>query len=105
MTVTSTALQIADAHSDATEDTSTTEVAAMLMNSSSWLDREDFTSRFAITGSDGTPTGDINWKAAVTALDVGELPCGNREQRIFRLAAQHRCRNPGQPQRHLGRHR
>jgi hypothetical protein len=29
----------------------------------------------------------IDWEAAVTALDAGELPCSNGERRVLRLAA------------------
>jgi hypothetical protein len=30
---------------------------------------------------------DIDWPAAITALDTGDLPCSGGEQRMLRLAA------------------
>jgi len=39
-----------------------------------WLHREDFTSRFILTGtsvSDGTAMASIGWEAAITAFDAG----------------------------------
>lgn len=29
----------------------------------------------------------IDWEAAISALDAGELPCSNGERRVLRLAA------------------
>ena len=56
-----------------------------------WLHREDFTSRFIITGtsiSDGTTVlAATDWEAAVTALRAGELPASGGERRMLLLAA------------------
>ena len=56
-----------------------------------WLHREDFTCRFVTVGPDscdaGTMLASIDWEAAVTALDAGELPCSGGERRVLRLAA------------------
>jgi hypothetical protein len=37
--------------------------------------------------ANGTALADINWPAAITALDTGALPCSGGDQRILRLAA------------------
>jgi hypothetical protein len=48
----------------------------------------DFTSRFIEHGtSSGTPMAAIDWGAAITALNAGELPCSGGERRILQLAA------------------
>jgi hypothetical protein len=64
---------------------------ALLIASGAFLHRGDFTGRFIHHGtcaSDGTTAmAAINWDAAITALNVGELPCSGGEQRILRLAA------------------
>src|ERR1039458_3563017 len=53
------------------------------------LHREDFTSRFIITGtsvSDGTAMASIGWEAAITAIDAGQLSCGSGGgRRVLRL--------------------
>jgi hypothetical protein len=36
----------------------------------------------------------IDWEAAITALDAGELPCSNGERRVLRLAASIAARTP-----------
>jgi ABC-type cobalamin/Fe3+-siderophores transport system ATPase subunit len=51
-----------------------------------FLDRDDFTSRF-ITRDTATRMAVIDWAAAITALDAGEIPCSGGEQRTLRLAA------------------
>jgi hypothetical protein len=90
MTTASAEDQVADALTAGAGGEGTTEAAVMLLAGCGfWLDREDFASRF-ITGGDGgdaTPPASIDWEAAVTALDAGELPCTGGEQRILRLAA------------------
>jgi hypothetical protein len=48
-----------------------------------WLAREDFT-RFIHHGSG---TAAIDWEAATSAMDSGELPCSGRGRRILRFAA------------------
>jgi hypothetical protein len=63
----------------------------LLIGHDTFLRRPDFTDRFIEPGSytttDGTAPATINWTAAVTALDTGELPCSSGQQRILRLAA------------------
>jgi len=65
--------------------------AELLIGHRSFLDRSDFTGRFIRLGtsiSDGVTTmAAIDWPAAITALDTGDLPCSGGEQRILRLAA------------------
>ena len=48
-----------------------------------WLERDDF-SCFIHHGSG---TAAIDWEAAITALDAGELPSSAGEKRMLRLAA------------------
>jgi hypothetical protein len=61
---------------------------ALLASNGTFLRRDDFTTRFIDHGtSDGTPMAAIDWDAAVTALNTGELPCSGGERRILRLSA------------------
>jgi hypothetical protein len=61
---------------------------SLLIDSGCWLGREDFTTRFVTVGTDEDgPIASIDWEAAITALDAGELPCSGGERRILRLAA------------------
>jgi hypothetical protein len=63
----------------------------LLISNGTFLHRDDFTSRFIETGtsiSDGiTPMAAIDWEAAITALQAGELPCSGGERRILQLSA------------------
>jgi hypothetical protein len=60
----------------------------LLISNGTFLHRDDFTSRFIHYGtSDGTPMAAIDWHAAITALEVGSLPCSGGERRILQLAA------------------
>jgi hypothetical protein len=63
----------------------------LLIASGMFLHRGDFAGRFIRHGTsitDGTITmAAIDWAAAITALDAGELPCSGGEQRVLRLAA------------------
>ena len=63
----------------------------LLISHASWLDREDFQDQFIHTGisiTDGvTAMAEIDWPAAVSALDARELPCSGGEERMLRLAA------------------
>ena len=63
----------------------------LLISNGTFLHRDDFTSRFIETGtsiSDGTtPMAAIDWEAAITALQAGELPCSGGERRILLLSA------------------
>ena len=61
---------------------------ALLTGNGTFLHRDDFTSRFIQHGtSSGTPMAAIDWHAAITALQAGELPCSGGERRILLLAA------------------
>ena len=63
----------------------------LLIASGAFLHRHDFTSRFIEHGtsiSDGTtPMAAIDWDAAITALNAGDLPCSGGERRILQLSA------------------
>jgi hypothetical protein len=54
-----------------------------------WLRRPQF-QRFIHSGrwqASGVPFSHIRWRAAVTALDRGHLPCSSSEADILRIAA------------------
>jgi hypothetical protein len=60
----------------------------LLIANGTFLHRDDFTSQFITYGtSDGTLIAAIDWGAAITALQVGELPCSGGERRILQLSA------------------
>jgi hypothetical protein len=63
----------------------------LLISHGSFLARSDFTGHYIRLGTsitDGITTmADIDWPAAITALDTGDLPCSGGEQRMLRLAA------------------
>ena len=63
----------------------------LLISHGTWLHRDDFTGPFVHTGvsiTDGiTKMAQIDWPAAIAALDAGSLPCSGGEQRMLRLAA------------------
>jgi len=64
--------------------------AELLIRHAAWLRRSDFRDRFvrtATTITDDTEMADIDWPAAINALDAGELPCSGGEGRMLRLAA------------------
>jgi hypothetical protein len=55
---------------------------------STFLHRDDFTSRFIDHGtSGGTPMAAVDWDAAVTTLTSGGLPCSGGERRALLLSA------------------
>lgn len=61
---------------------------ALLISNGTFLHRNDFTSRFVQHGMTcGTVTASIDWDAAITALQAGELPCSGGERRTLQLAA------------------
>jgi hypothetical protein len=70
----------------------TLEAGVDLLIAHAWLlDRSDFRDRYVHHGisiTDGTTDmAEIDWAAAINALDTGELPCSGGERRILRLAA------------------
>jgi hypothetical protein len=61
---------------------------ALLTGNGTFLRRDDFTSRFIQHGTScGTHRAVIDWAAAITALQAGELPCSGGERRILLLSA------------------
>jgi hypothetical protein len=62
----------------------------LLIAHACWLDREDF-ARFIRTGTSITDSTTelalIDWAAAITALNTGELPCSSGERKVLQLAA------------------
>jgi hypothetical protein len=65
--------------------------AELLISHGSFLARSDFTGRFIHVGTsitDGATTmAQIDWPAAITALNSGGIPCSGGERRILQLAA------------------
>ena len=65
--------------------------AGLLIGHGTWLHRDDFAGAFVRTGvsiTDGiTKMAQIDWPAAIAALDAGSLPCSGGERRMLRLAA------------------
>jgi hypothetical protein len=65
--------------------------AELLISHRTWLRRADFRDRFIHHGAsitDGlTAMAEIDWPAAITALDYGDLAASSSEQQILRLAA------------------
>jgi ADP-ribose pyrophosphatase YjhB (NUDIX family) len=62
----------------------------LLIHHAIWLQRSDFRDRFVRTGAsmaDNTQMATIDWPAAITALETGDLPCSGGEGRMLRLAA------------------
>jgi hypothetical protein len=63
----------------------------LLIGHATFLHREDFRDRFVHLGTsiaDGvTPMAEIDWPAAIRALDARDLPCSGGEERMLRLAA------------------
>jgi hypothetical protein len=63
----------------------------LLISHDTWLHRSDFTTQFVHAGTSITDslttTAQIDWPAAITALDAGTLPCSGGEQRMLRLAS------------------
>ena len=61
---------------------------ALLAGSGAFLHRQDFAGRFIEHGgSGGTAMAAIDWDAAITALNGGELPCSGGERRLLLLPA------------------
>lgn len=59
----------------------------LLIGHASWLQRTDFTERFVHLDVDNARMADIDWTAAITALDAATLPCSSSEAQMLRLAS------------------
>ena len=62
----------------------------LLIANGTFLHRDDFTSRFVLTGTSARTRirmAAIDWDAVATALAAGDLPCSGGERRILKLAA------------------
>ena len=63
----------------------------LLISHACWPHRQDFQDQFIRTGTsitDGVTTmAEIDWPAAISALDTRDLPCSGGEERMLRLAA------------------
>jgi hypothetical protein len=74
---------------------------SLIIDCGSWLQREDFTSRFINIGTgasdEDAPMASIDWAAAITVLDGGEIPCSGGERRVLRLAASIAAGTPVSP--------
>lgn len=67
-----------------------TAAVDLLITHRYWLTRAAFTDRFVhpVTTGDGRRVGAwIDWAAAITALQRGELPCSASEATMLRIAA------------------
>lgn len=67
-----------------------TAAVGLLIAHRYWLARPAFTTRFLhpVTADDGHPIGAwIDWPAAITALENGELPSSGSEADMLRIAA------------------
>jgi hypothetical protein len=63
----------------------------LLISHRAWLRRTDFRDRYIHHGASITDShthmAEIDWPAAITALDHGDLPSSSSEQQMLRLAA------------------
>ena len=61
----------------------------LLVHHATWLTRADFVEHFVHINTDatGAEMADIDWGAALFALDTGTLPCSTSENHMLRLAA------------------
>lgn len=62
----------------------------LFIRHATWLHRSDFRDRFVhleTSLTDDAELATIDWPAAITALDTGDLPCSSGEGRMLRLAA------------------
>lgn len=62
----------------------------LLIRHAVWLHRSDFRDHFVHLDNgiiSDTEMADIDWRAAITALDAGQLPCSGGEGRMLRFAA------------------
>jgi hypothetical protein len=66
------------------------EAAAELLIAQPWLHRTGFTGKFVSVNRrlvDERATAAVDWAAAISALDTGDLPCSGGEQRMLRVTA------------------
>jgi hypothetical protein len=66
------------------------QAAAELLIAQTWFHRADFRNNFInITPHlvDGQAMANVDWAAAINALDAGGLPCSAGEQRMLRITA------------------
>lgn len=69
---------------------SDTAAVGLLIAHRYWLTHPAFTARFVhpVTAANGHPVGAwIDWQAAITALQRGQLPCSGSEAAMLRIAA------------------
>ena len=64
----------------------------LLIKQQSWLHRRDFVDSFIETITSHQQIGNsdiafVDWSAALTALDAGQLPCSSGEGQLLRIAA------------------
>jgi hypothetical protein len=62
----------------------------LLIGHQSWLRRDDFTTTLIQMSpklTNGATLAHVDWPAAITALDTGQLPCSGGEGRMLRIAA------------------
>lgn len=62
----------------------------LLIRHATWLHRNDFRDRYVhldVHATGDRDIADIDWPAAITSLDTGQLPCSGGEARMLRLAA------------------
>ena len=67
-----------------------TAAVDLLIGHRYWLARPVFTARFVhpVSAAGAEPTGAyIDWSAAITALERGQLPCSGSEADMLRIAA------------------
>jgi hypothetical protein len=64
--------------------------AGLIIAHATWINRADFRDHYIHHGTHlatGASLAAIDWPAAITALDTGQLPCSGSENRVLRLAA------------------
>lgn len=59
----------------------------LLIRHATWLQRKDFRDHFVHLDTGDTDLADIDWPAAIAALNNGKLVCSASEARMLRLAA------------------
>ncbi len=81
----------------------------LLIANGTLLHRDDFTSRFVLTGTSASDSAirmaAIDWDAVATALAAGDLPCSIRRTEDSQARRQPRRRHPRRPPRRHHRSR